>query len=283
MAMLLLSVSGIAQTTYTKVTSASGLEAGANYLIVAHHDEAGILAMGYQKTNNRHAVVVSENGESITVTPGTDPASETDVFQFTLGGSANAWTLFDEAKGGYLYAASSSSNNLKTQTELDANGQWSITFNGDGTAEVVAQGENERNNMRFNLNTTNNAPLFSCYAETSNIDTRVSFYKAGGSPAQPDPEPSNYPTEFHCLTNADGLSITVDWVDATGTQLPDRYLVLASTGDITVPVDGTPVADGELAKNVAYGEQTVTFTDLQSVTVYHYAIFPYIIACLHIF
>ena len=50
MAMLLLSVSGIAQTTYTKVTSASGLEAGANYLIVAHHDEAGILAMGYQKT-----------------------------------------------------------------------------------------------------------------------------------------------------------------------------------------------------------------------------------------
>ena len=275
MAMLLLSVSGIAQTTYTKVTSASGLEAGANYLIVAHHDEAGILAMGYQKTNNRHAVVVSENGESITVTPGTDPASETDVFQFTLGGSANAWTLFDEAKGGYLYAASSSSNNLKTQTELDANGQWSITFNGDGTAEVVAQGENERNNMRFNPNTTNNAPLFSCYAETSNIDTRVSFYKAGGSPAQPDPEPSNYPTEFHCLTNADGLSITVDWVDATGTQLPDRYLVLASTGDITVPVDGTPVADGELAKNVAYGEQTVTFTDLQSGTAYHFAIFPY--------
>ena len=275
MAMLLLSVSGIAQTTYTKVTSASGLDAGATYLIVAHHDEAGILAMGYQKTNNRHAVVVSENGESITVTPGTDPASETDVFQFTLGGSANAWTLFDEAKGGYLYAASSSSNNLKTQTELDANGQWSITFNGDGTAEVVAQGENERNNMRFNPNTTNNAPLFSCYAETSNIDTRVSFYKAGGSPAQPDPEPSNYPTEFHCLTNADGLSITVDWVDATGTQLPDRYLVLASTGDITVPVDGTPVADGELAKNVAYGEQTVTFTDLQSGTAYHFAIFPY--------
>lgn len=275
MAMLLLSISGIAQTTYTKVTSTSGLEVGANYLIVAHHDEAGILAMGYQKANNRHAVVVSENGESITVTPGTDPSSETDVFQFTLGGSANAWTLFDEAKGGYLYAASSSSNNLKTQTELDANGQWSITFNGDGTAEVVAQGENGRNNMRFNPNTANNAPLFSCYAETSNIDTRVSFYKAGGGTITPDPEPSNYPTAFHCMTNEDGLSITVDWVDATGTQLPDKYLVLASTGNITIPTDGTPVADGELAKNVAYGVQTVTFSDLQSGTAYHFAIFPY--------
>ena len=274
-AMLLLSVSGIAQTTFTKVTSASGLEAGANYIIVAHHDDLGVLAMGNQKTNNRNAVVVSEDGEAITVTPGTDAESATDVFQFTLGGNAGAWTLFDEVKGGYLYAASSSSNNLKTQTELDANGEWDITFNADGTAEVVAQGENTRNNMRFNPNTQNNAPLFSCYAETSNIDTRVSFYKAGGTPAQPDPEPSNYPTEFHCLTNADGLSITVDWVDATGAQLPDRYLVLASTGDITVPVDGTPVADGEMAKNVAYGVQSVTFSDLQGGTAYHFAIFPY--------
>lgn len=272
-AMLLLSVSGIAQTTYTKVTSTSGLEAGANYLIVAHHDDLGVLAMGYQKSNNRNAVVVSENGESITVTPGTDPASETDVFQFTLGGSNGAWTLYDVAKEGYLYAASSNSNHLKTQTTLDANGEWNITFNGDGTAEVVAQGENTRNNMRFNPNASNNAPLFSCYAETSNIDTRVSFYKAGGSPAQPDPEPSNYPTNFAALV--DGTDITLTWTDATGSQLPSKYLVLASTGAISVPTDGTPVDDGDLAKNVAYGTQVIEFAGLQSGTAYHFAIFPY--------
>ena len=272
MAMLLLSVSGFAQTTYTKVTSASGLEAGANYLIVAHHDDLGVLAMGYQKTNNRHAVVVSENGDAITVTPGTDPTSETDVFQLTLGGNAGAWTLFDEVKGGYLYAASSSSNNLKTQTTLDANGQWDITFNADGTAEVVAQGENERNNMRFNPNTQNNAPLFSCYAEASNIDTRVSFYKAGGG-STPDPEPSNYPTQFTAM--ADGVDAYVVWEDATGAQLPSKYLVLASTGSITVPVDGTPVPDSDLAKNVPYGLNGVVFEGLQPNTTYHFAIFPY--------
>ncbi len=270
--MLLFAVSGIAQTTYTKVTSASGLEAGANYLIVAHNDELGVLAMGYQKSNNRNAVVVSENGESITVTPGTDPASETEVFQFTLGGNVGAWTLFDEAKGGYLYAASSSSNHLKTQTTLDANGEWNITFNGDGTAEVVAQGENERNNMRFNPNTQNNAPLFSCYAETSNIDTRVSFYKAGGA-AQPDPEPSNYPTQFTAAP--DGVDVYVVWQDATGAQLPSKYLVLASTGNITVPVDGTPVSDSDLAKNVPYGVNGVVFEGLEPNTTYHFAIFPY--------
>ena len=272
-AMLLFSVSGFAQMTYTKVTSASGLEAGANYLIVAHHDDLGVLAMGHQKSNNRNAVVVSENGESITVTPGTDPASETDVFQFTLGGSANAWTFFDEVKGGYLYAASASSNYLKTQTTLDANGQWSITFNADGTAEVVAQGENTRNNMRFNPNTSNNAPLFSCYAETSNIDTRVSFYKAGGGTVTPDPEPSNYPTNFTATVNE--VDVTLTWTDATGGQLPAKYLVVASTGNITVPTDGTPVADSDMAKNVAYGAQTVTFSGLQGGTAYKFAIFPY--------
>ena len=270
--MLLLSVSGIAQTTFTKITSASGLEAGANYIIVAHYEDLGVLAMGNQKTNNRNAVVVAEEGDAITVTLGTNSESATDVFQFTLGGSTGAWTLYDEVKGGYLYAASSNSNNLKTQTTLDANGEWNITFNADGTAEVVAQGENTRNNMRFNPNTQNNAPLFSCYAEGSNISTRVSFYKAGGA-ADPDPEPSNYPTQFQAMT--DGVDITLRWNDATGDQLPSKYLVLASLGDITVPTDGTPVADAELAKNVAYGVQTVTFNGLQNNTVYHFAIFPY--------
>ncbi len=272
-AMLLLSVSGIAQTTYTKVTSASGLEAGANYLIVAHYDDLGVLAMGKQNNNNRKAVVVSENGESITVTPGTNPDSDTDVFQFTLGGSANAWTFFDEVKGGYLYAASSSNNYLKTQTTLDANGQWAITFDSEGTAEVVAQGENTRNHMRFNPNTQNNAPLFGAYSESSTIGALVSLYKAGGGTVIPDPEPSNYPTNF--AASVDEVDVTLTWIDAIGSQLPSKYLVLASPSSITVPTDGTPVSDGVLAKNVAYGVQTVTFSGLQGGTTYHFAIFPY--------
>ena len=261
---------GYAQTTYTKITSASELEVGASYLIVAHYDDLGVLAMGYQKTSNRNAVVVSENGESITVTPGTNPNSETEVFPFILGGSANAWTLFDEVAGGYLYAASSSSNHLKTQTTLDDNGKWSIVFNADGTAEVIAQGANERNNMRFNPN--NNVPLFSCYASTTTVDTRVSFYKAGGA-AEPDPEPTNYPTNF--AAELDMMSVKLTWTDAIGEQLPDRYLVVGSKGSITVPVDGTPVPDGTLAKNVNYGVQTVEFKNLEGGTTYHFAIFPY--------
>lgn len=100
----------------------------------------------------------------------------------------------------------------------------------------------------------------------------VYFFKAGGA-AEPDPEPSNYPTDFYYL--GVGTDIILTWTDATGAQLPHKYLVLASTGNITVPTDGTPVADGILAKNVPYGTQVAEFTGLQGGTTYHFAIFPY--------
>lgn len=270
--LMLISAVGYAQTTFTKITSASELEVGTNYLIVAHYDDLGVLAMGKQNSNNRKAVVVSENGASITVTPGTNPDSETDVFQFTLGGSANAWTFFDEVKGGYLYAASSSNNYLRTQTTLDDNGEWAITFNADGTAEVVAQGGNSRNHMRFNPNAQNNAPLFAAYSETSTIGALVSFYKAEGGPVV-NPEPSNYPTNFAASVN--GVDITLNWTDATGDQLPSKYLVVGTKNAIAVPVDGAPVANGDLVQNVNYGVQTVSFTGLEANTTYKFAIFPY--------
>ena len=267
-AMLLFAVSGIAQnTTFTKVTSASGLEAGAMYLIVGNDEDLGDFAIGYQKQNNRHAVAVTDAGGSITVTPAVDPYSEGDANQFMLGGSANAWTFYDPLREGYLYAASSSSNQLKTQSTNNGNGEWSIVFNADGTAEVVAQGENTRNNMRFNPN--NGTPLFSCYAETSTVDTRVCLYKAGGT-VEPDPEPSNYPTNFTATVN--GTDVTLTWTDAVGEQLPHKYVVVSG---YYIPTDGIAVSDSETAKNVSYGVQTVTFSGLQGGQDYHFAIFPY--------
>lgn len=273
-AMLLLSVSGIAQnTTFTKVTSASGLEAGAMYIIVGYDDNLGDCAMGYQKQNNRHALSVTDEGGSITVTPAIDPYSESDVNQFMLGGSNGAWTFYDPLREGYLYAASSSSNQLKTQSTNNANGEWTIEFNEDGTAVVTAQGENTRNIMRFNENSSNGTPLFSCYNSGSSINVPVSLYKAGGA-VEPDPEPTNYPTNF-IVSEVNGVDVTLTWTDAVGDQLPAKYLVLATYGDVTVPTDGIAVADSDRAKNIAYGTQTVTFTGLGGGTFYRFAIFPY--------
>jgi hypothetical protein len=93
-------------------------------------------------------------------------------------------------------------------------------------------------------------------------------------------EPSNYPTEF--TATASGVSITLAWVDAVGDPLPANYLIKASTqNNITPPVDGTFVpndlnlADGSGAANVAYGEGSFTFQELEPLTTYYFKIFPY--------
>ncbi|MBR6438721.1 MAG: T9SS type A sorting domain-containing protein [Bacteroidales bacterium] len=271
LAVVLMGLSMMAQTTYTKVTSVSELEAGANYIMVGYDEALGYCVLSYQKASNRHAIQVAEDGGSITLIPASDPSSQTEAFQITLGGSAGAWTFFDELKNGYLYAASSSANQLKTQTTNNANGEWNIVFEADGTAVVTANGDNTRNVLRFNENSQNGTPLFNCYLPTSSAGVAVAFYKEGGTPTI-YPEPSNYPTALS--TSHDMVDITVTWTDATGEQLPSKYLVLISAGNITVPTDGVPVANSAYAKNVSYGVQTATFTSLTPGT-YNVAIFPY--------
>ena len=265
-AMLLLSVSGFAQTTYTMVNSAAQLEPG-QYILVGYDNEGQAFVMSYQKSNNRHALTIDENGGVITATVATDPSQQDLPFEFTLDGAPGAWTIYDPLNNGYLYAPGGG-NYLRTQTDLNDNGRWTITDGDEGGMVPVSNGGVEQCYMRYNITST----LFGCYKESSNVAATVYFFKAGGA-AQPDPEPSNYPTQFTAAP--DGVDVYVVWQDATGVQLPSKYLVLASTGNITVPVDGTPVSDSDLAKNVPYGVNGVVFEGLEPNTTYHFAIFPY--------
>jgi len=87
------------------------------------------------------------------------------------------------------------------------------------------------------------------------------------------PEPTNHVSDFSANT------ITLEWVDATGDILPEGYLILMSDsgfGDITTPVDGTPVANGFTAKNVAYGVQKAIFGSLTPGTTYYFKMFGYV-------
>ncbi len=265
--LMLVSVIGYAQTTYTKVNTVAELEAGEQYILVGYDADGNAFVMGYQKSNNRHAIAIDDNGGIITATVATDPSQQDVPFEFTLGGSADAWTIYDPLNGGYLYAPGGG-NYLRTQSTLDDKGQWSITEGEGGGFIPVSNGGVEQNIMRYNITST----LFGCYKESSNVSALVYFFKADGTVA-PSPEPTNYPTQF--TATVDGVDAYCVWADATGAQLPTKYLVLASTGNITVPTDGTPVPDGELAKNVAYGTGAVIFEGLQPNTTYHFAIFPY--------
>ena len=76
--LMIVSVVGRAQTTYTRVNSASELEASAQYILVGFDNDGNAYAMGYQKTNNRHALLISEDGGTVTTTVATDASSQTE-------------------------------------------------------------------------------------------------------------------------------------------------------------------------------------------------------------
>ncbi len=125
-----------------------------------------------QNSNNRAANEVTVN-EDNTITPGSSIQQITleEGFYFNVG-------------NGYLYAASSSSNHMKTEKEADDNAKAEISIDENGDATIVFQGANTRNLMRFNPNSGN--PIFSCYASTSTTGSLVRIYR---KVASTEPEP----------------------------------------------------------------------------------------------
>ncbi|MEJ2593619.1 MAG: choice-of-anchor J domain-containing protein [bacterium] len=96
------------------------------------------------------------------------------------------------------------------------------------------------------------------------------------------PEPTHYPENFEATTT--GLTITLNWADATGEQIPGAYLIYGQQGDMgdfPVPEDGTPVAndldwsDDIVSVNVAYGLETYAFEGLTGGQSYEFVIYPY--------
>ncbi len=93
------------------------------------------------------------------------------------------------------------------------------------------------------------------------------------------PEPTNYPTNF--AGTADITTINLTWTDAVGEQLPEAYLIVASTSTFGGVADGQPIgddmdfSDGFAALNVPYGQEAATFTDAMENTTYTLEIFPY--------
>lgn len=139
-------------TTWRLVTDVNSLSIGDTVVIAAADYD---YAIGAQKTANRSAAPVSKNDDILNIGVNAGVAT----FTIAKGTKANTYA-FQTESGNYLYAASSSSNNLlKEQASLDDKGSWSISING-GVASIVAQGIDERNIIRYN--STSN--LFSCYS-----------------------------------------------------------------------------------------------------------------------
>ena len=209
-------------TTYTLITNANALIPGDKYIIVGIKDGA-YKALGKQNNNNRPAANVTVAENAISLIPAA-AAADTLAFELTLGqDSTGYWTLYDAVNGGYLYAASSTANFLRNQSQNDANGQWTIEIADDGVATIKAQGANTHNWLRLNTS----GGLFSCYG---NGQLDVYLYKAGEVPAPPTPT-------YYAINIAQGI--------ANGTVSTEPAQQAAE--GTTVTVTATPADNYELA------------------------------------
>ena len=147
--------------TYSLITNVNQIESGKHY-IIASGTNGDVKAIGEQNSNNRAAVAVKASNNQIPETTG--------VYEFVIYGpnASGYYIIYDEneTKPGYLYAASSGSNYLRTlnETTNTANGTWSIAIGNDSVASIIAKGSNTRNVMQ------NNGNIFACYSTASQTD-----------------------------------------------------------------------------------------------------------------
>lgn len=228
--------------SWNLVTDASDLSVGDSVIIVS-----GNYALSTtQNANNRVAVEITINGDDV------DFDDETGVQGIKLVEGNVDGTFGFFVGDGYLYAASSSSNYLKTQEELDDNGSWLINIE-NGETTVEAQGSNTRNKLRKN----SSSAIFSCYGSGQSAVT-IYKYEEGG-------------------TSNPSISLTQSLADFSynlnnGPSAAQSFAVSGSnlTADITVTVPEDAdfelciTEDGAYASSVtiAPSEGTVASTDV---------------------
>ena len=133
---------------------------GDQIVIVAQAEEYALGAT--QNASNRLAVEISKNADMV--------STNADVQVITLEQGLVENTFAFNVGAGYLYAASSSSNVLKTHASIDENSSWKIEIDANNVASVVAQGASSKNVLMFNTA----SKLFSCYGSTQ---APITIYK----------------------------------------------------------------------------------------------------------
>ena len=136
---------------FVRVESLDQIEEGDAVLIV--NEEAGMALSTEQKANNRGAVEVTISSNN------TINLNEIDTeAKLVIAQNNGYYYFYDQVNEGFLYAASSSYNWLRTEAEADANAKAEIQPNEDFSFSIVFQGDNTRNVMQYNT-----SGLFACY------------------------------------------------------------------------------------------------------------------------
>lgn len=198
----------------------TGTDSGKLYVATAADNGNG--------NNLKSTLQIAINDDKITEVDGLSDCKMT-ITKVTDGGTYDGMYTIKDAKGKYLYAASSSSNYLKGSTTLSKDSYWDITLNDNGTYKIVATKSSNRNIMQFNYNS--GSPLVSCYSSTTTNMTPITLYPY--SMVVPDLTPK---------------------------------IVVDATSKSSVSADGETVTFGYELRNLEGKELTVTVSDSEMLT-----------------
>ena len=229
---------------YTIVTDASTLKIGDKIIIAAATADFAISTT--QNKNNRGRAAVTKTNNTI-VNPGAD------VQLFTLEPGTKADTYAFNTGSGYIYAASSSKNYLKTQQTNNDNGSWTISCTAEGVATIKSSGTYSRNLLKYN----SSDELFSCYSTGQDA---VAIYSDGkGTGSVPTPP----------VIKAENTSVSLNHDDKT-----DHYMTVTITGaegkNITCKIsenaEGTGEAPAWLTANYPDKDGKLSYTAKANTT-----------------
>lgn len=241
---------------YTLLTDATNLKVGDQVVIAAK--DANFAISSTQNSNNRAQAAIKKSSDKSTIS---DPGSDVEIFTVEAGSASGTFAFKAQKYAGYIYAASSSSNHMKTKDTKDANASWSISVT-NGVATIKAQGENTKNLLRYNETSS----LFSCYGSGQKD---VVIYHLAATPADPN-APSIVPADevleieadekyaetaviLNNITEEVAVNFTENWIDEAWVE--DDTLYIAATMNETTASRSAVIT---ISANGAEAKVTIT-------------------------
>lgn len=219
-------------------------------LVVIAAAESDVAMSVVQSANNRAPIDIVKSGNSLTAN------ADVQVFKVVSGSKSGSFALKcmnGDELGHYIAAASSSSNYLRSISEVEGNSSWSISIGDDGNATAVAQGSYTRNTIQYNAT----SGVFACYGSAS--QKGIVFYRPGLPSADLSfPQASysvNLGESFTApeLSNPHGVSVTYSSSDSSVAAVD------ASTGAITIGSAGSAIITASFAGNSTYSASEASY------------------------
>ena len=227
--------------TYWRVTNANQLRAGQHAIIAQHVGTDGtVVILDSEDTKNFKGKSSTATNSGAIITPAFE------AYELTIEVPEKGKIAFKNSDGKYLYTASNSANQLKTESDLDENGKWAITIDEDKKASIVATGSSNRQYMRYNPN--NGTPVFACYAG-ANDQSPLALYV------------NEICTDINVSALEDNADVTIG-KDATLTIDEEKTL-----NDITVNEGATVTVNEQLEANDMIVEAGGKVTNTSNLTV----------------